>query len=175
MRAGNKSTSFIKPFISMQQKGKNFMGDSILEKAKASMESAKEKLNTVRENLFDDEKREIIEQFKGSGQEKIKETLTIFNQYSSLFKESGYEISSINASVSIPPDISISFKCLDSIAVEKREELLEKANENKIAMIILISLFKASDFSDTIKMGSFKLKTINIKLGLIPSISVTFS
>jgi uncharacterized protein (UPF0210 family) len=151
------------------------MVDNILDSAKASLESAKEKIRSVTENLFDDEEKEIIEQFKSSGQEKIKETLTTFNQYSSLFKESGYEISSINASVSIPPDISINFKCLDSVAVEKREELLEKAKENKIAVIILISLFKASDFSETIKMGNFKLKTINIKLGLIPSISVSFA
>ncbi|MCU0333027.1 MAG: hypothetical protein MUC75_06685 [Ignavibacteriaceae bacterium] len=151
------------------------MGESILDKAKASLESTKEKIKELQENYFDDEKKEIIEHFKGSGQEKIKETLTTFNQYSSLFKESGYEIGSISASVSIPPDISISFKCLDTVALEKREELLEKAKENKIAMIILISLFKASDFSETLKMGSFKLKTINIKLGLIPGISVTFS
>ena len=151
------------------------MSESIFGKAKKTLELSKVKLGDLKESFFDDANKEIIEQFKDSGQEKIKETLTTFNQYSSLFKESGYEISSINASVSIPPDISISFKCLDSIAVEKREELLEKANENKIAMIILISLFKASDFSDTIKMGSFKLKTINIKLGLIPSISITFS
>jgi uncharacterized protein (UPF0210 family) len=151
------------------------MADNILDSAKASLESAKEKIRSVTENLFDDEEKEIIGQFKSSGQEKIKETLTTFNQYSSLFKESGYEISSINASVSIPPDISINFKCLDSVAVEKREELLEKAKENKIAVIILISLFKASDFSETIKMGNFKLKTINIKLGLIPSISVSFA
>lgn len=151
------------------------MSESIFDKAKKTLESSKVKLGDLKESFFDDANKEIIEQFKDSGQEKIKETLTTFNQYSSLFKESGYEISSINASVSIPPDISISFKCLDTVALEKREELLEKANENKIAMIILISLFKASDFSETIKMGSFKLKTINIKLGLIPSISVSFT
>ena len=151
------------------------MNESIISKAKKTLEISKVKLGDLRESFFDDAKKEIIDQFKDSGQDKIKETLTTFNQYSSLFKESGYEISSINASVSIPPDISISFKCLDTIAMEKREELLEKAKENKIAAIILKSLFKASDFSDTIKMGSFKLKTINIKLGLIPSISVSFS
>jgi len=151
------------------------MGDSILDKAKATLELSKVKLNDLKESFFDDAKKEIIEQFKDSGQEKIKETLTTFNQYSSLFKESGYEIGSINASVSVPPDISISFKCLDTVAVEKREELLEKAKGNKITVIILISLFKASDFSETLKMGSFKLKTINIKLGLIPGISVSFS
>ncbi|MBE0570932.1 MAG: hypothetical protein IH618_05240 [Ignavibacteriaceae bacterium] len=151
------------------------MSESILDKAKASMESAKEKLNTAKENLFDDEKNEIIEQFKGSGQEKIKETLTTFNKYSSLFKEAGYDLSSINASVSIPPDISISFKYLDSAPVEKRDELIGKANENKIAVIILKSLFKASDFSESLKMGDFRLKTINVKLGLIPGISISFS
>lgn len=151
------------------------MSESILDKAKASMESAKEKLNTAKENLFDDEKREIIEQFKGSGQEKIKETLTTFNKYSSLFKEAGYDLSSISASVSIPPDISISFKYLDSAPVEKREELIGKAKDNKIAIIILKSLFKASDFSESLKMGDFRLKTINVKLGLIPGISISFS
>lgn len=151
------------------------MADSILDKAKATMESAKEKLNTVKENLFDDEKKEIIEQFKGSGQEKIKEILETFNQFSSLFKESGYELGAINVSVSVPPDISVSFKVVDTIAIEKREELLKRAKENKITAIILISLFKASDFSENIKMGNYKLKTINIKLGLIPGISVSFS
>jgi len=151
------------------------MVDGILNKAKLSIECAKEKIKVVKENLFDDEKKAIIEQFKGSGQEKIKETLTIFNQYSSLFKEAGYDLSSINASVSIPPDISISFRYLDSAPLEKREELLGTVKENKIAAIILKSLFKASDYSESIKMGNFKLKTINVKLGLIPGISISFS
>lgn len=151
------------------------MNESIISKAKKTLEISKVKLGDLRESFFDDAKKEIIDQFKDSGQDKIKETLTTFNQYSSLFKESGYEISSISASVSIPPEISISFKCLDTIAMEKREELLEKAKENKIAVIILVSLFKSSDFSESIKMGNYKLKTINIKLGLIPSISVSFS
>jgi hypothetical protein len=151
------------------------MGDGILNKAKLSIESAKEKLNTAKDNFFDDEKREIMEQFKGSSQEKIKETLAIFTQYSSLFKEAGYDLNSINASVSIPPDISVSFKYLDSAPLEKREELLGTVKENKIAAIILKSLFKASDYSESIKMGNFKLKTINVKLGLIPGISISFS
>ncbi len=151
------------------------MSESIMNKAKASLESAKGKINNIKENMFDDEKKEIAANFKDSGQEKIKETLSTFNQYSLLFKEAGYELSSINASVSIPPDISISFKCLDSIPVEKRDDLLEQAKENKIVLIILRSLFKASDFSEAMKMGRFKLKSINIKLGLIPSISISYS
>jgi len=151
------------------------MGDGILDKAKLSVESAKEKIKNVTGNLFDDEEKEIIEQFKSSGQDKIKETFTTFSEYASLFKEAGYEIGSINANVSLPPEISITFKYLDSAPVEKREGLIERAKDNKVAVIILKSLFKASDYSETMKIGSFKLKTINIKLGLIPGISVSLS
>jgi uncharacterized protein (UPF0210 family) len=151
------------------------MGDGILDKAKLSVESAKEKIKNITGNLFDDEEKEIIEQFKSSGQDKIKETFTTFSEYASLFKEAGYEIGSINANVSLPPEISITFKYLDSAPVEKREGLIERAKDNKVAVIILKSLFKASDYSETMKIGSFKLKTINIKLGLIPGISVSLS
>ena len=151
------------------------MSKSIIESAKASLESAKGKINNIKENLFDDEKKAIVEHFKDSGQEKIKETLSTFNQYSLLFREAGYELSSINASVSIPPDISISFKCLDGVPIDNRPGLLKETGENKIATIILKSLFKASDFAAAMKMGEFKLKSINIKLGLIPGISISYS
>jgi len=151
------------------------MVDNILDSAKASLDSAKEKIKSVTENLFDDEEKEIIEQFKSSGQDKIKETFSTFSEYATLFKEAGYEIGSINANVSLPPEISITFKYLESAPLEKRDELIEKAKANKVAVIILKSLFKASDYSETMKIGSFKLKTINIKLGLIPGISVSLS
>ena len=151
------------------------MVDNILDSAKASLESAKEKIKNVTENLFDDEEKEIIEQFKSSGQDKIKETFSTFSEYASLFKEAGYELGSINANVSLPPEISITFKYLDSAPVEKREGLIQKANDNKVAVLILKSLFKASDFSESIKLGNYKLKSINVKLGLIPGISISFS
>ena len=151
------------------------MVDNILDSAKASLESAKEKIKSVTENLFDDEQKEIIEQFKSSGQEKMKETLSTFTEYASLFKEAGYEIGSINANVSLPPEISITFKYLDSAPLEKRDALIQQAKDNKVAVIILKSLFKASDFSESIKLGNYKLKTISVKLGLIPGISISFS
>ena len=151
------------------------MVGNILDSAKASIESAKDKIKNVTENLFDDEEKEIIEQFKSSGQDKIKESISTLSEYSSLFKEAGYELGSINANVSLPPEIGITFKYLDSAPVEKRDELIQKAKGNKVALIILKSLFKASDFSESIKLGNFKLKSINVKLGLIPGISISFS
>ena len=57
----------------------------------------------------------------------------------------------------------------------ERNNILSKAQDSKIATMILKSLFKASDYSESIKIGELKLKSINIKLGLIPSISVSLS
>jgi hypothetical protein len=44
-----------------------------------------------------------------------------------------------------------------------------------MASLILKSLFKASDFSATVRVGKFKLKTIKITLGLIPGIGISLS
>jgi hypothetical protein len=151
------------------------MSKNIIESAKASLESTKGKINEAKTFLFNDEKKEIIELYKGSGQEKIKETIKTFNDHAALFKQSGYELSSINAGVSIPHDISISFNCLDSVPVDDRLVLLAQTRDNKIAALILKSLFKASDFALAMKMGELTLKSINVKLGLIPGISVSFS
>jgi hypothetical protein len=151
------------------------MANNILDSAKASLGSAKEKIKNVTENMFDDDEKEIIEQFKSSGQDKLIDSLSTFSEYAAIFKEAGYELSSINANVSLPPEISVTFKYLDSASVEKRDGLIQKAKDNKVAVIILKSLFKASDFSESIKIGNYKLKSINVKLGLIPGISVSFS
>jgi len=151
------------------------MANNILDSAKASLGSAKEKIKNVTENMFDDDEKEIIEQFKSSGQDKLIDSLSTFSEYAAIFKEAGYELGSINANVSLPPEISVTFKYLDSASVEKRDGLVQKAKDNKVAVIILKSLFKASDFSESIKIGNYKLKSINVKLGLIPGISVSFS
>ena len=151
------------------------MANNILDSAKASLGSAKEKIKNVTDNLFNDEEKEIIEQFKSSGQDKLIDSLSTFSEYAAIFKEAGYELGSINANVSLPPEISVTFKYLDSASVEKRDGLIQKAKDNKVAVIILKSLFKASDFSESIKIGNYKLKSINVKLGLIPGISVSFS
>ncbi|MBK7631074.1 MAG: hypothetical protein IPJ23_10330 [Ignavibacteriales bacterium] len=151
------------------------MSENILDKAKAAAQSLKEKSIDFTEHLVDDDKEEIINQFKQKGSEKIVEILEIIEKYKSLFADAGYELNSFNASLTIPPDISISFYFLGMIDETKRKEINAHISESKIAFIILNSLFKASDFAEKIKIGSIKLKTVSIKLGLIPAISISLS
>jgi hypothetical protein len=150
------------------------LASKILEKAKETLSTAKDSLTDFKDILLDEDKKEIAAQFKDSSQTKVKDFLSTLNEYGGLFKDAGYEISGINASISIPPDISISFNCLTEIPADEREKILAKAEKNNLALIIVKSLFKASDFSDAVKIGEFRLRHITLKLGIIPGITISF-
>jgi hypothetical protein len=113
--------------------------------------------------------------FKEKGVDRVSEVFYGIDKFKSLFHEAGYDVGGINVSLGLPPEISISFKFLGSVDEEKRKEIVSKVSEYKLASIILSSLFKASDYTENIKVGELKLKTINVKLGIIPSISVSLA
>ncbi|HOJ07982.1 MAG: hypothetical protein HND40_10970 [Ignavibacteriota bacterium] len=148
------------------------MTEGILDKAKSLSDSLKDKVTGLNEFMIENDKNEIISLFKEKGVSKIDEIFETIDRYRSVFTDAGYQIGGINTSLGIPPDITIVFKFLGTIDTEKRKLVLEEAEENKLVIIILESLFKASDFSEKIKVGELTLKTINVKLGLIPAISI---
>lgn len=151
------------------------MSESIFEKAKAAAASVTESISSLKDFFWDDERIEIINQFKEKTENKLNEVLETVSKYKALFTEAGYELNGLNASLSIPPDLAISFKFLGALVAEKRMAIISQTSESRLASIILKSLFKASDYAETIKIGEMKLKSINITLGLIPGISISMS
>jgi len=137
------------------------MAEDLFDKAKAAAASVAEKITSIKEMLWDEEKAEIISQFKEKAEGKINEVTETIN--------------SLNASLGLPPEISLSFLFLGAVDKAGRKNILSQATESKLVTILLKSLFKASDFAETIKIGEMKLKSINITLGLIPGISITIS
>lgn len=151
------------------------MSENIFDKAKSTAQSLKEKISNFSEALGESDKEEIAKMFKEKGEDKVSEVFDGIDKFKSVFQEAGYDVGGINVSLGLPPDISISFKFLGSVDSEKRKEIELKLSEHRLASIVLSSLFKASDYAEKIKVGEIRLKTINIKLGLIPSISVAFA
>lgn len=151
------------------------MSENILDKVKAASQSVKVKVTNLNEVFGDSDKDEIVNLFKEKSGDRVEEIFKNINQFKTIFYEAGYDIGGISVSLGLPPDISISFKFLGSVDEIKRKEIMVKVSENKIASVILSSLFRASDFTEKISVGEMKLKTINVKLGLIPSISVNLS
>lgn len=118
------------------------MEKSLKEKAQASIESIKGKVNALKEDWWDADRQEIIKQFKESGENRASELLENINSYKNVFKDAGYKLDSINLSVALPPNISLTFKCTKILKDSERQVYLEKVENNKMVSIILKSLFK---------------------------------
>ena len=151
------------------------MPENLIDKAKAATISLKEKASFWGDSLSEDNKNEIINLFKERGENKIDEIFSTLDQYKALFTEAGYKIGEVNVSLGLPPDISVSFEYLETISEAKRKEIQAKVIESKIANIILVGLFKASDYASKIKIGELKLSSITMTLGLIPSVEISLT
>jgi hypothetical protein len=95
------------------------MAEDLFDKAKAAAANVVEKINTIKEMIWDEEKAEIINQFKEKAEGKINEVTETINKYKFLFTEAGYEVNSLNASLGLPPEISLSFYFLGYYKTEK--------------------------------------------------------
>lgn len=147
---------------------------NILDKVKDSTQSFKDKIVEFKDDFLSDEQGEIIKEFKDGGVKKITGLLESINESNSIFVRTGYELDSINASLGLPPALTLSFQYKNQISDDERAQILEAAKENKMISIIVSCLFKADEFYEKIKMGNYKLTTVNITLGLTPAVSVSF-
>ncbi|MBL8006464.1 MAG: hypothetical protein JNJ56_02950 [Ignavibacteria bacterium] len=149
--------------------------ESIIEKVKETAGNLTEKVEEFKEDLWGEEQKLIIEEFRDSSVEKVKAMLSNINNSNELFDKSGFHLQNLKVSLGIPPVISVEFSIKGKISTEERARLLEDIKENNMIKLIVICLFKASDFYDKIQFGNYKLSLIEIELGLIPGINLEFS
>ena len=149
--------------------------DSILDKVIEKAGEVTVKVSDLTDDIWSDEEKLIIDEFKDSGVEKVKDILSNLNNSGDLFDKSGFHLSVLNVALGIPPVISAGYIVKEKISSEERAKILFEAESNKIVKILISCLFKASDFYDKIQFGTYKLNSIEIKLGLIPGIALKFS
>lgn len=149
--------------------------ESIIDKVLDTANTVSEKVSDLKGDIWGDEEKLIMDEFKDSGIDKVKEVLNSLNNSGELFDKSGFHLSSLNVALGIPPVISAGFIVKEKISSDDRIKILAEAENNKIVKILISCLFKASDFYDKIQIGTYKLNSIDIKLGLIPGIALKFS
>jgi len=78
------------------------MPDKLFSKVKESASAIKDKISDLREDIWRQEQKQIIQEFKDSGTEKIKEVLENIGGSSTIFLQSGYELKDVNVNLGIP-------------------------------------------------------------------------
>ena len=148
--------------------------EAILNKVIESASTISEKVDEIKEDIWGEEQKLIIEEFRESSSQKVKDILNNLNNSSELFDRAGFHLSNLNISLGIPPEISSDFKAIKIITMEERETLINEVADNRIVTLVMKCLFKANDFYDKIKFGTYKLDVVNITLGLTPGINMNF-
>lgn len=118
---------------------------------------------------------ESVTDIKESGADKISSALEEVNSSSEIIAKAGFKISELGVSLGLPPEVTGIFLCEREISHEEKEALLKETEEKTMVNMILKSLFKASDFYHSLKLGNFKLKSISLSMGLTPGISIKFA
>jgi hypothetical protein len=116
-----------------------------------------------------------IPSLQEAGQKAATDTVEEFNQSMPLIPEAGYRLSELEIELGLPPKAKAHFELIETISVEKQGVVLEKAKAlGRMSELLFSALFKAHQLQNTIKVGNFKMKEIEVELGLIPSVSVKF-
>jgi hypothetical protein len=151
------------------------MQETFFSKVKETTSSLTKKISDLKEDLWGEEQKLIIAEFKDSSTSKIQENLNKLGNSSDLFLRSGYELKDVNINLGLPPVIATSFHFLKDISEEDQVKLLEETKDNRLIYIIIKCLLKASNYFDKIKVGDFKLSSVSISLSLAPGINIHFS
>jgi len=91
-----------------------------------------------------------------------------------LIKKAGYDVTSIQAQLSIPPEVTTSFE-LQTVVSKKQQEIILKAlQDNAIGTLVLKSLMGAFELDESISMKNLQLKKIHITISLPPYVTVEY-
>jgi hypothetical protein len=110
-----------------------------------------------------------------AGQQAANETVAEFSESVPLFPEAGYRLRELEIELGLPPKAKAHFELIEVVGPDQQAAILERARAlGRMSELLFTALFKANQLQNAIKLGSFKMKEIEVELGLIPSVSVKF-
>lgn len=148
--------------------------EKIIETAKEKLNELTESVTGISENITGLLKKEVIDNLKDYGLEKINDAWSQIESSTELFARTGYSITAINIHVALPPTISISLDQVENISDEEEEKLLEENKDKTFVYAILVALFKANAIQKSINSVQYKFNGLSIGLGLTPSMEMKF-
>lgn len=151
------------------------IAENLKEKLQGGVSAVTEKIDDLKENVWNEDRDEIIGEFKDSGTNKIKELFNQIADSNALIQRSGFMLVDLEVALGLPPEIGAIFHQTKKISAEEKEKIMNEASEKKIVKLILNCLFKASDYYDKISIAGYKLDKIELTLGLTPGIKIIFS
>jgi hypothetical protein len=164
-----------------EQAPKSFLrGLGLAEKAKGAMGAAaggaaalKGKASSALSSLSEQASSRAQEML-GAGLDQVKGVAADLNAALPIVKLAGYSLQGVTLSASLTPSVVAAFHVDNAITDEHATAIETEHADNKLAVMIIRTLRRASKLQESIAFGSLKPKELSIAIGLSPSVSLRF-
>lgn len=109
---------------------------------------------------------------KDDAKEKLVQYSQELIQLTPIIEECGYRAKAIQIGLGIPPDIVFKFENFKPITAEERERILEAHKDKELLGIIVKAIVNADNFQSKLAPQKFRMETIDVAIGIPPSISI---
>ena len=140
------------------------------EQAQSSLSSLVSKSDELREQAA-----AMVEDVKDASLAKLQETLDDFNSALPVLREAGYSLEGITLGMGIPPTLNADFSAAQDASSVSVERLLTQHADKKLTVVLIKALHNAWLMQTKITIGGLTPTGISVDVGLIPSVSVSFT
>lgn len=146
--------------------------DDIINKVADITTSITEKIDDWKTDFLDEDKQNIIQEFKENSKEKINSILNDLENSTKQIESIGYEFIAFNIDLGIPPSVQLVFEVM-AIKPEKIETHIPE-DTNLVVKIILKALLRTNNLAQSISLKDFECKQVTLTMGLSPDIVVNY-
>lgn len=146
--------------------------DDLINKVTDITTTITDKIDDWKTDFFDDEKQNIIQEFRENTKEKISAILNDLQNSTKLIENIGYDFVAFNIDLGIPPSVQLIFEVLP-LKAEKIEAQLPE-DINLVIKIVLKALLRTNALAQSIKLNDFECKQVTLTMGLNPDIVLNY-
>ena len=146
--------------------------DDLINKVTDITTSITDKIDDWKTDFFDDEKQNIIQEFRENTKEKISAILNDLQNSTKLIENIGYDFVAFNIDLGIPPSVQLIFEVLP-LKAEKIEAQLPE-DINLVIKIVLKALLRTNALAQSIKLNDFECKQVTLTMGLNPDVVLNY-
>jgi hypothetical protein len=114
-------------------------------------------------------------ELKEAGLAALSVALDDFNAALPAAHEAGYNLQTLNVGLGLPPQVTATFAASKDVSAENVERVLATHADRKFTVVLIKSLYQASQIQNKLRIGALKPATLSVALGLPPSVSINFT
>ena len=116
-----------------------------------------------------------LKEIKSASVEKLTNSImNDLNEAMPLIEKSGYKISSLEAELSLPPEVTTFFEIVKIVDLKQQKKILDSLKGNRIGELVLGSLIQTFILNKKVSIENMKLKTIQITISLPPYVTIEY-